>query len=287
MRYILGILICSLLGSPIIFAPQITVGNFQGETTEIPHLVSTLTPGQEEFEELLQTNNGCALPCWWGFTVGVSGEDDWFDFLDSRSFHVFREEPIGDKIVPVDYAYFSFPHASDTAVTINYTFSNTILSQLKIILRNPRAWLSPSVDAITLPHLLAQLEEQPEVYVFSRSSPLDYGIILIDSSIGLMANYTFDFWEVQTNQENYPQELSICLSMAYTTRIEITLQAPNVEPPLGARERPEIHAQERQTYIPVEEATFGRINADEFVTFFREHPDECLNISFRTLGDSQ
>ncbi len=265
------------------FAHQSPLEQSQGEPSQTPTFAPTLTDGQEEFETLLQTNGGCELPCWWGFIVGESTQNDWFHFLDTRTFHVFREEPIDGKTVPVDYAYFSFPNSADTAVTIHYQFDKSILTQLQITLNNPRQWLSPQVGAVSLPHLLSSLEDQPEVYIFSGSTPLDYGIVLIDHKIGLMAKYTFDFWDAQRNQETYPKQLSICLSMAYTSDIEITIQSPNVEPPLGVDVRPHIRAQERQTYIPVEEATFGQVDAREFIEFFRAHPNGCLTL-FQSTG---
>ena len=44
--------------------------------TPEPTFISTLTPGQVAFEELLQTNGGCELPCWWGFDIGEVTEED-------------------------------------------------------------------------------------------------------------------------------------------------------------------------------------------------------------------
>lgn len=237
----------------------------------------TLTSAQAEFEELLETNNGCELPCWWGFTVGEARVQDWFQFLDTRTFHVFREEPIGGTVVPVDYAYFSFPSSPEASVRLNYDIENAILKRIHIQLSNPRRWLSAQADAISFPGLLSRLGEELEVYIFSGSTLDDYYILVIDTSIGLIARYTFDFWEaVPANQENYPQEMALCLGVPYTKRIEITLQAPEVEPTVGTRERPIVGTQDRRGYLSVEDALFGTVSTDEFISFFREHPDECL-----------
>lgn len=37
-------------------------------------------------EDLLRTNGGCELPCWWGFNVGETSEEDWLNFLHEQWF---------------------------------------------------------------------------------------------------------------------------------------------------------------------------------------------------------
>jgi hypothetical protein len=40
--------------------------------------------------EMLQTNGGCELPCWWGITPGVTRWDDMIQFFGERNIHVWE-----------------------------------------------------------------------------------------------------------------------------------------------------------------------------------------------------
>ncbi|MEZ4671373.1 MAG: hypothetical protein R3E39_26015 [Anaerolineae bacterium] len=241
---------------------------------------STLTVEQAAFEQLLQDNNGCELPCWWGFELGKTSHDQWFTFLDEQPFKVFREEPLSNgTLVPIDSAYFSFPR-STTTTFLDYDFTKDILTSVSISLDRPNEWLSPEVTSITLPGLLAQLDaanQTPEIYMFigGTSSSLDLPFLVVADDIGVMAEYTFNIYDTLP-EPNDLRKWQYCLGLENTTYIEITVQDPQAEPAVSVSQRPSIEAKVSPHWVRLEDLNITPINSHEFIQFFLQNPNGCF-----------
>lgn len=144
--------------------------------------------------------------------------------------------------------------------------------------------MSPDIVGITLPGVLKQLEQTPEIYMFTDSngqwSIKNIQLNLIDDELGFMAWYTFDISQRQPSliedYTDYGETLQLCLGIGETTRLTITIQNPAIEEPVSkGLFRPE----SQPDYYHTLDATFG-VNTETFIEFFTENPDGCLEVQY-------
>lgn len=228
-------------------------------------------------EALFRTNGGCELPCWWGFRLGEVSDEEWLGFLRRENlFNVIDDGP-QHELGTAGGQWSAFIIGNyDNPISSLFDENGTLI-RLGVTVNEPRQWLPASANAVSFPSLLNQLDGIPEVYIFSESRLSQVIFLVIDDAIGLTASYWFDLWDAQPDHENYWDGRRICLGIQYTTRIEINMQLPEAEPLLSTGLRSLIR-NERPGYLTIEEAALTRMDTEDFVQFFREHPDECLVI---------
>ena len=237
----------------------------------------TLTSGQAGFEQLLQTNGGCELPCWWGFHIGETSEDEWQDFLDNAPFYVIQEDALlnGAPISLDGSGYFRFPNSSETSVMLEAQLKGGVLSQLNVRLRSVQDWLSPNVDSISLGNLLARLGENTQIYIDGNTSFLNLHFLIINEEKSFEADYWLSIWDLQ-DKENYLEIQRYCLGLKYTTGIDITLYDPAAQALVSERYKRILMGEDSQYLAPEE---FPGVDMAEFIQFFAQHPDECLFVN--------
>jgi hypothetical protein len=274
--YGIGILVSGLLWS---HWQLYSLAQPQQELTPIPSLSPTLTTDQTAFEKLIQDNGECEFPCWWGFVLGKTKRDEWFRFLDQQAFTIFREDPLSNgTLVPIDYGYFSFPQSTSTSY-LHYDFQEGMLVKVNLQLNEPNKWLSKNVTAISLPgllHRLDNLKQNPEIYMFigGTSSSLDLPFLIVANDIGVMAEYTFNISST-LSEPNDMRKWQYCLGLAQTTRIEITVQDPQISPNVSSKEQSSIEAKEPPHWVRLEDLNITPIDSNDFIQFFLKNPDSC------------
>jgi hypothetical protein len=239
-------------------------------------------------EKLLSTNQSCNLPCWWGFNVGVSSGFDWLAFLEEYQL-VTEWSEIDTSDVPASedssgYIIYSLGPLG-VGFNLGYSILEYKLRYLVLDFTTPNQWISPDIERLTLPSVLAQLETTPEIYMFTDSigqwSTKDIQLIVIADNLGFMARYRFDISQRQPepieDYSDYGETLQLCLGITETTSLQMTIQDSDYfdEPVSGDSKLVETMPNQ---YHSLDE-TLG-VDFETFVTFFRENPDECLEVRY-------
>jgi hypothetical protein len=91
----------SFTPAPTIPSPTVTATSTPTPWPTLPPL-PTIPPQQrgQVYRELMNSNGGCELPCWWGFELGKATEEQVKQFYNSLGAYIFeREYPDGYSIV--------------------------------------------------------------------------------------------------------------------------------------------------------------------------------------------
>ncbi|MBI1282426.1 MAG: hypothetical protein GC179_30145 [Anaerolineaceae bacterium] len=268
---------------------QLFQGLPEATAVPIPSLKPTPTPTRNPddyfgvlptFEKLMQDNGGCQLPCWWGFELGKTNEEDWYNFLHQQGFDKIRDDaPLRQHgTISGDTYFLSFGERNEYSPLDFYFLKKGILTGIHLELWNPNKWLSPNVRSITLGGLLAQLKnlnQTPEIYMFigGTSSVLDLPFLIVADDVGVMAEYTFNIADTLP-APNDPKQWRYCLGLAQTTRIEITVQDPQMTPKVSAR------ARDNKGWVRLEDLNVLRMDSNDFIQFFIDDPDKCFVPNF-------
>ena len=234
----------------------------------------------------------CELPCWWGFRPGETTLDEIQHFLEETGFdRSWRESRYSE--YPLDQylrwgevfiLQFDWGRNFDGGnFWIAFDFdANDVLASMDIKFEGEDSWLSPETNPVTLPHMLSQGNDIPEIYVATDSLNQlfinNIALLLIDDEAGVMVSYHIDVLDVQPDPINWDAfTLRLCFGLAQTTYISIQLRSPDAEPAISHNVRDSINPEEGPGYHSLEEV-FG-IDTETFVQFFRDNPDECLDLS--------
>jgi hypothetical protein len=220
--------------------------------------------------------DSCVLPCWWGFRPGETTLSEIVSFLEVNDFQRQWEESIYSSISLEQYTrseqFVLYFHENSFfgSFTISFSFDeNDLLRAARVAFNDPDQWLSPGADISSLAMLLEQVEETPEIYIAENPSTFrisGYRLVVIFREQGVRVNYVFDL--SGDNPINGPLEtLRLCLDLDRTNGIEMTLSASPITDPLP------------DFYKTPEAASGIGISTEEFVEFFRENPDDCLDIA--------
>lgn len=131
--------------------------------TSLPPL-PTIPPNQrgEKYDELMTTNNGCQLPCWWGLEMGSSTFDEVIQLYEQLDPHIaIREYPEDIKIVEF---LFIDPEIEEGLQTRHmFNFENGILIEAEIQVRK--------YENFTPVSLLEQFGKPSEVWLWTIPEP--------------------------------------------------------------------------------------------------------------------
>src|SRR5688572_29316482 len=131
---------CSVLKSETITEPTMT-------TDESKKLV----------RDLLESNAGCRLPCWWGITPGKTTWNEAQQILEKTSLHIGGSET-GEVFYVGVQAYLPYPHTFAKYMEHNYGVKNGIVDYIRVYNFD----LAPNYS---LPNLLEAYGQPDEVWV--------------------------------------------------------------------------------------------------------------------------
>ncbi len=223
------------------------------------------------FESLMLSNQGCDLPCWWGFVQGQTTLSEVSRFLRDTGFdRAWRESglpfslerylQLGENI-NFDFAdnqegyYFT-----DTWMTLLFSEDNRLMT-LAITFARPEIFQSQVQDKILLPGFLQQLPGVPEIYV-DATYIFSGELLIIDREQGISANYQFDL-----DRADDFSSATLCATIEKTRYFTFTIHAIRSDFPNPL------------AFTPID--NLYDVDAATLVEFFRDHPQECLEINYQ------
>ncbi len=229
------------------------------------------------FEELMQPNNDCVLPCWWGFRPGVTTVDEIVTFLQETGFDRDWKES-GLTITLEAYMREGEPFGLDfwdTPVRPIYGFGilfhsplpDDELRRMEVEFGLPNRWLSPELDRVSFPYVLSQLSVLPEIYIPGTSSDANYRMHVVYKNIGVWLTYRFDLLENLSLEE--PR---VCFSLEQTQSVTLLLGKP--DDAMIARFYEAIQ-NSTLTYYSIEDL-YG-MDIETLRKFFVSNPEGCLD----------
>jgi hypothetical protein len=242
-----------------------------------PTIVSTLTADQEQalILELLNSNAGCQLPCWWGFTPGAT---TWQTAQATFA-------PLGRVIdqngdLPRMYNLDFYIPGHDIRIYQTYVVRESIIEMIWVgagmVRGNEAAFGDPQFEAdfqpFMVPEFLATYGEPPVVLVKTYPSApngswIPFHLLLFYPERGILVDYQGPGEATGELIRWCPQRLNIALWL-WSPESNLTLEDV-------ARTGPNLSVQEILTYQPLEEATGWTI--DQFYgTFVQPENQTCL-----------
>jgi len=231
--------------------------------------LSTLPPAEAlaKVKELLETNGGCELPCWWGIRPGKTTWKEAYDFLQPLAFHVSK--PIQIKEYPnLLFVWFYFPMDEQPSLfnsrEIGFALEKDTLSI---------AWIQGGHENEDLVSLMKKYGVPQEVWVYITgipgTGPVVYSIYLFYPALGILANHRQNTDFIKRNGEDW---VKICKNRLIHGGVRLVLWPS--EKPMGYKDFFREY-EETDRYRPVEDA-FG-ISPEEFSKFFLETEENpCL-----------
>jgi hypothetical protein len=284
---------CSTVDSPLVQATSTPITTLPVETAIIsptplpeptstpmlpaPSPLSTLPPAEAEaiIFDLLQNNEGCLLPCWWGLTPGESSQKDaqslletmetdfsrfnFYDNVSGASWFIKSDGLLLDLIV-------SFIH---DRVLVDVVESFRITMEVKRELSEggfETVWENPLneryLQAYMLPQILSVYGQPKEVFIFANEGWRYFNLVLDYSNRGFAIWYSAP---LESSSDKYIG----CMSKTF---IRLYLWAPEfsytwAEGVAGTGDKSEIDALNRD-FRPLEEVTSTTLEEfyDTFMT---------------------
>ena len=242
--------------------------------TETPFVIATPqgTNAQEQVLWLLETNNSCQLPCWWGITPGQTTWEAAQQFLDTfvsniQSVSSPQLANYSPAIPLPSEAYeISNEYASNTYPI--YTVRNGIVEEILTevsIGDTPAGYLTPYL----LPTFLTTNGPPSEVWLFTYSSPfeendLPFIVVLSYPKKGIIALYSDNGVREGEVVRGCPQEDPVSILKLWDPGMNLTFeQIKSGSSSIGAD----------RDYVSLEEAT-GMDVTTFYETF--KNPDNTL-----------
>jgi hypothetical protein len=151
-------------------------------TTWTPEFSYPISTSMIHIEEILKTNDGCQLPCWWGIEPGKTSLDNLIQNLSPYSGYlaVKNENTLGNAIIEM---VFPVPEEiSPIPLTHRYRVEQNIITELEVMTGN--------IEAYHFMNLLRSLGEPKELWVdgyIDPSSNNPFGIYLYYPDKGILA----------------------------------------------------------------------------------------------------
>ena len=251
-------------------------------STETP--IPSPSPGRDK--DLLKTFEGlmsseyqdCILPCWWNLRPGETTIDETVEFLNRTEFDRHWKDSIYSELSLEKYIraealplyFLKDSYFGEFVISFGFD-SNDRINSIRVVFNNPGKWLSAEANKISVSEVLSQIPETPEIFIAENPSTFrlsEYHLTLLYRQRGVEVNYSFDLSD--DNPKSRITNLNLCLDNERTTSIEMSLL--NSTATLKDKQYPE-------NFKTPENATGIGISTEDFVQFFKEHPDECLDVS--------
>lgn len=285
---LIGVTLIFVVGLSIPHLSNVNPGesNFESVVDQTP----TFVPARDadlllNFNELIPNQDeNCKLPCWWGFKLGETTLKEVAAFLKENKFDrhwrdsIYSDVPF-DQFIQFEQIVLYFRDSSYFGeFTISFTFDeNDILQGMRIRINQPTEWLDSEVALLSFPELLAQIDEVPEIYIAEYPSTFrlsDYRLMAVFKETGVEASYELDLSE-ENPEPSDGKSLLMCFDMSRIKSIELRLLHTVGREPLP-------------DFFKTPENAYGiGISIEEFVRFFRENPDECLNVADYKAHDAE
>lgn len=197
----------------------------------------TLTAGEEQafVREMLATNGGCELPCWWGITPG---EDRWSDVRDRLGLYPGQGilQPDGTRLYEIGYGDLIYPPPPPYGYYIHIGLierdgvvrSITVMGE--VIQRTTPERFAQDWRRYSLDQVLNGYGEPSQIYIqlvppIEPDSPVYYQLWLVYDHLG--------FYVVYTGPAVYePPIMRACPRWEEVTDIALRLQSPQSAEPL-------------------------------------------------------
>jgi len=270
--------------------PTANVPQFQSTPTYVPELDAYLLP---RFENLM-TIYDCELPCWWGLRPLETTFDETIVFVEETGFDrreldtIYAPMPLNEYISGGTFVFYFVENAHPYDFLIEFGFTeNDFLKGIHMNFYQPSDWLSSEFDRVSFRSIISQIEEKPEIYIaqiiqevisatedtpenyfFRNPRPYEYWVTLFFRDQGVKVHYLFQLVREEENEEAWINDLQLCPTLENTISIDLTLSGEPIteDPP-----NPESWA--------TPEDSFGLyMDTEEFVQFFIDNPDGCLNV---------
>ncbi|MBP8059867.1 MAG: hypothetical protein KA314_28850 [Chloroflexi bacterium] len=238
--------------------------------TETPYAIPTPL-GMEVTEQvlwLLETNNGCQLPCWWGIVPGQTTWDTAELFLKSFVANIYSASSPGlinySPEIPLPAEVFEVPYTSPI-YTVREGIVDEILTDVSIGDTTPTEYLT----AYILPTFLNTYGQPAEVQLFTYRSPFEEGdlpfiAILIYPDQGIIALYDDNGQRLGDVVQGCPQKNSVAILKLWSPDSNVTFE-----------QIIEGSSALRRDYLSLEEAT-GMDIATFYETFQNPDNTTCL-----------
>lgn len=230
--------------------------------------LSTLPPAEAlaKVKELLETNGGCELPCWWGIRPGKTTWKEAYDFLQPLAWLVDIQQipKVYPNLLFVDF-YFAI---DDQPTLMNSQRARFALEKDTLSI----AWIQGGHDE-DLVSLMKKYGVPQEVWIdiygIPGTGPVYYMIDLFFPLLGIMAGSEQEAELIKRNGEDW---VKICKNRLIHGGVRLVLWPS--EKPMGYKDFFREY-DETDRYRPVEDA-FG-ISPEEFSKFFLEtEGNPCL-----------
>lgn len=224
-------------------------------------------------EELIQSEDDCPLPCWWGLRPGETTTSEVLDFVRTT----FRQEPYSGIQDDGKVWYQAFLPLEAGFLEVIFRTDNNILVITELGLNHSAGWLD--ANPFLLPQLLENLGTPSDVYMrINASASISYSLAVIYNDIGVMAKYGFI-----PNHITIDDPIPVCAQDHAEDYIKIWLQSPednelvidNLQPSPGDRSF-------YGPYLSIED--MAGIDVETFTETFIDNPDGCIEaFSWREL----
>ena len=238
--------------------------------TEIPIAIPT-PPGDDTNSQvlwMLETNNGCRLPCWWGITPGQTKWDEAEKILNLFDPRIYSSSASG-----LDYynPTISLPFGpyEDNQVSPIYTVNNGVVEKIETQVNigdAPSNYLSQYL----LSEFLTTYGQPKEVWISTYASAfeendLPFFVVLFYPTQGIIASYDDNGERTGDLVQGCPQSKPVSRLVLLPTSLEVTFEE-TVSKTSGLRER---------TYLSLVEASEMDV-ATFYETFVNPENTICL-----------
>jgi hypothetical protein len=259
----------------------------QGEMTPTPEITPSTVDLDllDEFEQSLTYETGpnfvedqpCELPCWWGMTPGITSKEEVIAILQNTGF--YRNWNLTEYNIPFDSSEgpvggsitLNLSAEVFAPFTIAFGAENGKLDIVRMQINSPNKWFNS--EQFDLATILNQSKEEPMVYAYvSRAR---FHIILQYPNMLFFYSYYFIDTPSRytTTEQGRVDGFIVCSRDDIIEEIEVVLFDPQNQELLDK----EIYNSD--IIFPLEERTL--VDTETFITFFRENPEDCLEVPLR------
>jgi hypothetical protein len=230
-------------------------------------------------EVLASIEDDCIFPCFLGFTPDETTRNEVLNYLQKngldaiwqqfRQYYPTLETYLADG-QGIIFNFLSADRRTRGGFSVKFGLDNR-LRAMHINFVRPDAWLTSDLHWVDLPTVLAEVQFQPEVYILWASTRSDYTVVLLYKEERMQFTYNFNL-----SQDNPTTQYTdfLCLNIERTRSIDILLRVGegallNIARANSYHSTPAYYTPEDLLGIPTE----------DFVQFFIDHPNGCLDVS--------